>query len=810
MESLLRDLKFGLRVVRKRPVVTVAGVLCLALGIGAATVVFSLVSSVLLDPLPIKDSEEVVYIYTEFRNQGVVNGLVSGKEYSDFVESSRAFESVEALTPWYFNITQGDQAERRVGAQISPGLFPMLGVSPRMGRNFTVEEAEQKAAVVIISHELWQRSFGGDPEILEQTISLEGTPYDIVGVMPPGFFFRLETAAVWVPWRANLQWPRHIRFAVGVARLTPGTSLQTAQQDLDAIAQRMQQDHAAAYPADSGWGLKAVEVRQDLLGDVQAQLVILMGAVLLVLFIACMNVANLLLVQAAKREREIGMRAAVGARPWDLVRQLLVESLILALLGCFLGLVLAFWGIRAVLAWGLDIPRIQGATIDLPVLFFALGVSLVTGILFGLVPALRATKVDLYEVLREGARAGESGAKQALRKALVVGEITLAVLVLIGAGLMIRSFETFDAADPGFNTENVVTSELFLSPKRFRSGDDRRALYNSLLNELANRPEIQQAAVTTLLPLEVLDEGGTLAVEGRESTPGNPDPSASWRMISPEFFQVMDIPLMQGREFTNLDHQDNQPVVILDANLAARLFPENPIGRRIRLEKDPMQSQGDGWRTVVGVVGNVRDKSLVGEDNPLLYVPYPQYPYTIMTVLAETSLDTGQVRNIMQETLRKIDPSQPVAVVQTTGDLLEKAKASARFNRFLFSLFGIAVLLLVAVGVYGVMAYTVAQRTQEIGLRMALGAAPNKVLALVLRQGLTLGLVGLLAGLGLSLLMSIPLEGFFGSLLHGVSMLDPLTFIGVFAVLTTLVLLGTFVPAFRATRIDPLRALRDE
>lgn len=814
MESLLRDLKFGLRVVRKRPVVTVAGVLCLALGIGAATVVFSLVRSVLLDPLPVEDVDEVVYIYTQFRNQGVLEGQVSGKEYVDFVDMSRAFESVEALTPWYFNITQGDLVQRRVGAQITPGLFPMLGVSPRQGRNFTPEEAEKEARVAIISHELWQRAFGGAPDILEQTISLEGEPHDIIGVMPPGFFFRLETAAVWVPWRPNKQWPRQVRLSVGVARLAPDMTIERAQQDLDAVAQRMQEENAAAYPTDSGWGLILVGARQDLLGDSEGQLLILLGAVLLVLFIACMNVANLLLVQAAKREREIGMRAAVGARPRDLVRQLLVESLILALLGCASGLVLAFWGIRAVLSWGLEIPRIQEASIDLWVLAFAVGVSMATGILFGLVPALRATKVDLYEVLREGARAGESSAKQAVRKFLVIAEISLAVLVLVGAGLMIRSFEAFDEADPGFNTENVVTSELFLSSIRYRRGDDRRALYHNLLDEMASRPAFQRAAITTLLPLEVLDERGTVTVEGRVATPGSPDPAASWRMISPDFFKVMDIPLLKGRELTNLDHQDNQPVVILDANLAAQLFAGDPIGKRIKLERDPLP--GDGWRTVVGVVGNVRDDGLVGEDNHLLYVPYLQFPYNIMTVLVETSLDPGQVRLEMQDILRKIAPTQPVAMVQTTASLLEGAKASARFNRFLFSLFGLAVLLLVAVGVYGVMAYSVAQRTQEIGLRMALGAAPDKVLGLVLQQGLKLGVVGLLAGLGLTLLVStlvrlMPvLESFFNSALQGVSILDPLTLVGVFALLTVLVLLGTFVPAFRATRIDPLRALRED
>lgn len=809
MENFMRDLKYGLRVVRKRPVVTLAGVFCLALGIAAATVVFSLVSSVLLDPLPIEDSEDVVYIYTEFQRQGVVEGQVSNREFQEIQDMTRAFEQVEAIMPWFFNITDGGQAERRVGGQVSAGLFPMLGVSPRLGRHFTQEEANQQAAVAIISHDLWTRNYGADPDILGKTVSLEDVPYDIVGVMPPDFFFRFEGASVWTPWRPNLQWPRHVRLVVATARLAPGTSMESAQRDLDSVAQRLQQDNTAAYPAESGWGLRAKSVRADLLGDVQAQLAVLMGAVLLVLFIACMNVANLLLVQAAKREREIGMRAALGAKPLDLFRQLLVESLILALLGCSLGLALAQWGIRAVLSWGLEIPRIAEASLDPRVLFFAVGVSLLTGVLFGMVPALRATKLDLYEVLREGARAGESGAKQTFRRILVIGEITLAVVVLIGAGLMIKSFETFDAVDPGFNTENIVSSELFLSPKRYPSGTERRALYYNILSAMEGRAEVQEFAITSLLPLQPVDESGTVAVEGREATPGTPDPTASTRTISPDFFDVMGVPLLQGRKFTDLDHERNQAVVILDANLAKRLFPnESPIDRRVLLERDPMK--GADWRTVVGVVGTLRDKGLVGADNELLYVPYPQYAYTIMTVLAKTSLDPEQLGGVMRDVVRKIDPSQPVAKVQSTAQVLEASKSSARFNRFLFSIFGVVVLVLVGVGVYGIMAYSVAQRTQEIGLRMALGAEPGGVLGMILRQGLKIGIFGLGVGILLAVILAVTMKNALGSLLQGVEALDLGTFLSVFGILTLLVLLGTFVPAFRATRIDPLKALREE
>lgn len=814
MENFLRDLKFGLRVVRKRPVVTLAGVFCLALGIGAATIVFSLVKSVLLNPLPIEKAEDVVYVYTQFSKLGVVNGQVSPKEYNDIKEMSRSFEQVEAMMPWYFNITSGDAVRRRIGARISPGLFPMLGVEPAIGRNFTAEEADQEATTAIISHKMWERTYASDPDILNQTISLEGVPYDIVGVMPKSFFFQFEGASLWVPWRANLRWPRHLRLTLAVARLSEDATPETVQQDLTSVAQLMQQDNPDTYAEDSGWGLSALSVREDLLGDTDKQLEILMAAVMLVLFIACMNVANLLLVQAAKREREIGMRAALGAKPRDLVRQLLVESSILALLGCALGLVFAFVGSKAVLQWGLSLPRVETTSIDWWVLAFAVGVSLLTGILFGLVPALRATKVDLYEVLREGARAGESGAKQMIRRLLVIAEVSLAVLVLIGAGLMIRTFDALDAVDPGFNTDSVVSAELFLSPKSYPgTGEERRALYRSVLNELKNRPEIQKSAITTMMPLTPLDQNGIVSVEGRQATPGNPDPSASWRMVSPDFFDVMDIPLLKGREFTDLDHETSLPVVILDASLAEKLFPdESPLDKRIRLERDP-NLDGDGWRTVVGVVETLRDDSLVGEDNALLYVPYLQFPFTIVTVVGETQLDDQQFRSVVQESLRKVDPGMPVALVRSTADILASSKSSAEFNRQLFGLFGIAVLLLVGVGVYGVMAYSVAQRTQEIGLRVALGAEPKKVLTMVLRQGLALGSVGLVIGFMLVFLLSASdfIKSYLDGMLQGVvEIVDPATFISVFAVLVFLVLLGTFVPAFRATRVDPLTALKEE
>ena len=809
METFLRDLKYGLRVVAKRPGVTLTAALCLALGIGATTVVFSLVNGILLDPLPWREPDRVAFLFTEFRAQGVFGNANSSQELTDYRERSQVFEQIEAMVPWYFNLTSGDEPRRLVGGMTSSGFFSMIGAETQQGRVFTKEEGAQRAKVVLVSHRLWQTTLGGDPDLVGSSLSLEGQPYTVIGIMKPDFFFEVESADVWVPWSPNPNFPRQVRLLKVVGRLKDGITFERAQGDLDGVARAMATDFPDAYPEDTGFGIEVRPAIEHAVGNIRPQLLALFGAVALVLLIACVNVANLLLAQAWQREREVGLRAALGANRWILVRQMITESLILALLGGGLGLLLAGWGVRAVLSMSLDIPRISVVGLDWKVALFAVAVSIGTGVLFGLVPAVRASKSNLYISLREGAKATDSGGKQLLRQALVVAEIALAVVVLVGAGLMIRTLRQFEQVDPGFRDHDVVTMQIFLAPQRYRGAEPQRAFYNALIPRLEQRSEFQHVGLINHMPLYPLDEAGAVIPQDRASEPIETHPTASWRTINPGYFETMAIPLLKGRQFSDLDTEESEPVAIVDVELARRLWPdEDPIDKYVQVERDRIPAPG--WRRIVGVVDTVRDAGLIGDDNLLIYMPYPQYTYTVVALVLHSSLDPTAVAATVRQEIAQIDPFQPVAHIQTVENLLDKAKSRPRLNRLLFSLFGLAVLILVSVGIYGVMAYSVSQRTREIGLRMALGSPQGTVLQLIIRQGLKVAVLGLGVGLLAAFVLSVPLRNFLSGMLYGVSLFDPLTLVGVLLLVALLSLVASLVPALRASRIDPLKALRDE
>jgi len=808
MERLLRNLRFGVRMVVKRPGVTVTAALCLAIGIGATTVIFSLVNGILLRSLPYEEPDRLVAVWTRFVARGVEEAPSSGNDLTDYRKRSRSFEGIEAMIPWYFNLTSGAEPERMVGGLTSAKLFPLLGVEPLLGRHFTEEEGAAKAPVVLISHRLWQNRYGGDPEVIGRTVSIEDKPYEVVGVMPEEFSFLIESADLWTPWTPTLTLPRHLRNALVVGRMKEGISIDEARRDMDAVAAAMQQDFPEAYPEESGWGVVVKPLHEEVVGNVRPQLLALFGAVALVLLIACVNVANLLLAQATRREREIALRTALGARRGDVVRQLITESVLLGVLGGGLGLLLAVWGIRAVTSLELQrIPRLDNVGIDWTILLFALGVSLLTGVLFGLVPALKASKPDVYEALREGTKASEAGGKHLLRRALVVAEVAIGVVVLMAAGLMVRSFQAVDRAEPGFRTDGTVTVDLALARAKYPRGDQMRAFYRQLMPQLRERPELEAVGLVTFLPLAPLDHRVTLEVAGRETAPGAPNPEVGVRMISPGYFQAMGIPLLLGEDFTDLDTEETQAEVIVDKGVAERLWPgEDPVGQRIRLSRDPM----DDWRTVVGVVGGIKDRDLVGENDELIYVPYLQYPWSLVAVAAATPLDEAAGGEVLREVLRQVDPIQPVSQPKSTTRLIADAKAESRFNRMLFGFFGLATLVLVAVGIYGVMSYSVVQRSREIGLRMALGAHRGSVIGLVVRQGIGLALLGLAVGGGLVFLLAQPAGRYVEHMLIGVETTDLVTLGAVALLLLALTLLACFVPAYRASRIDPMQTLREE
>ncbi|RMH16881.1 MAG: ABC transporter permease [Acidobacteria bacterium] len=811
MDTLLNDLRFTLRTWRKRPLVTVAAILCIALGIGAATVVFSLVDAVVLRPLPYRDPDRIFLVWNRFPNQGMPRSPASGVELGDYQEQNRSFSHLIGFIPWYFNLTEGDYPERLVAARVSYDTFQMLGVEAALGRTFSAEEEGRGEPVAVLSHALWQRRFGGDPGIVGRTISLDQRPCTVIGVMPEDFTFLIENVELWVPLVVNPRIPRQLRGVQVVGRLADGVTPEQAQADLDAIAARLQQEYPTIYPESSGWGLELMPIHEQLVGDVRPHLLALLAAVLLVLLIACANVANLLLAQAASRDKEITIRAALGAGRRRLIRQLLSESVLLAVAGAALGLLVAHWGLRAVVALQLgNIPRLAQAAIDGRVLLFTLLVAVATGILFGLAPALAGTRRDLASTLKEGGRTSAGGGRGMLRAALVAGEIAVALVVLIAAGLMIRSFQRLQQVDPGFRSSGVLTVQLNLPRNAYPQRHQRLALAQRLVEEVRQLPEVERAGIISHVPLGPLDLRGEIEIERTRHDPGAVNPKVSWRMVDPGYFETMGIAIKEGRLFDAQDHDGEgaAQVVVIDERLAARLWPnESAIDKQLRL----IGSQdGDGWRRVVGVVASVRQTDLKAAEEQL-YVPFAQYPLLQLGLVIQTrTADPRAVVPRLRQVVAGLDPTLPLASVRTIDELIDGSLSRARFNRLLYALFGGAALLLAAIGVYGLMAHAVAQRKRELGLRLALGARPRDVLGLVVAGALRLTAAGLVAGVVAALVLVRALQETLAGMVHGITITDLPTFVGVPLMLALLALAASLLPAARASRVDPVEVLRYE
>lgn len=806
MQTLLRDIRFAFRLIVKRPLPSFAALACLALGIGATTVVFSLVDGVLLRPLPYHQPDRLFAVFTSFPDQGVTAGPVSGLELLDLEEQNRSFEQLVGYIPWYFNLTGVDDPERLVGARVSSQMFRMLGVSPARGRIFEAAEEQREEKVAVLSHALWQRRFGGDPGVVGQRISLEQEPYTVVGVMPESFRFLSETAEIWVPLEINLRVRRDQRGVSVVGRLASGITPQQAAGDLDAIASRLASEYAQFYPEGSGFGLTLQPLHETLVGDLRPVLLALLAAVGLVLLISCTNVANLLLAQATIREREITLRAAIGAGRGRLVRQLITESVVLALVGGAIGSVLAYLGTSLVVRFGVGaLPRLSEVSVDARVLAFAFAVSLATGILFGLVPAIRATRGRLVDVLKEETRGSTGGAGSALRSALVVGQIALALVVLIGTGLLLRSFQSLQRTDPGFRTDQVLTAQFFLPLQRYFQRPQRIAFSDRLLTAVTSDPAVESAALVSHLPMAPADERGEIVVDGRTPEAGEASPQVGWRMVTAGYFETFGIGLVRGRTFNALDHAEAAPVVIVDRNLAERLWHGgDALGRRLQLVG---AFGGDPERTVVGVVGAIKERSLEG-DGELLYIPYAQRPTPTLALVLRSRGEPMLAAAAVKSAARVADPDLPVASLEPASALVASSLDQRRFNRLLFILFGGAALLLAGLGVYSVMAYAVAQRRRELGLRSALGAAPSSVLMLVLRQSLKLAVFGIVLGIVSALVLTRMFQSALGELAIGVSLTDAVTYLAVPTMLAALALVASFLPARSASRIDPIVALR--
>jgi putative ABC transport system permease protein len=810
METVLRDLRFAVRNLLKNRGFTLAALLCLGLGMGASSAIFSVVNAVLLKPLPFADPDRVVMIWNHFLLQDTPKATSSGREYLDVKSQSTSFAGIGAVAPLFVTLTGEAEPVEVLAARATATLFPALGVHAEMGRVFNDDEdVLGNNDVVVLSHKFWREHFGADRSVVGKKITLDGKPCLVTGVMPADFGIGATSFDVWVPMALSptRMLPRHVRTVTIVARLKPGVSLERAQEEMNLIAQRFQHDFPDSYPPGSGYGMHVVPAREDLVGGVRTTLLVLFGAVGLVLVISCLNVANLLLARATSRAKEVAIRTALGSSRSTLVRQFLTEGVVLSFSGALLGLLLAFWSSRLLAAFNPgNIPRFDQVRLDGTVVLFTLGLVVVTGCIFGLVPVFHSTGGNLREPLQDGGKtsAGTTSG-QKTRSALVVAEIAVALVVLVGAGLMIQSFRRLLEVNPGFRTKGLLTARFTLTIPRMPQTPQVLAFQRRLLERALVLPGVQSAGLTSELPMSTLvNLSGDVTLEGRVLGQNEAPPTTGWRIVSPEYFKTMEIPLLQGRGFSAADDEHAPGAVIVDEALARRLWPgESPLGKHLKLNaRTPEQSV---WREVVGVAGHVRQQGLAEAGGDQLYVPLAQYPVRLSTLVLRPAGSPEALASSLRAAFTSLDPNLPV-VIRTIDQVIDDSLSRQRFNTFLFTFFGLIALALTVIGVYGVMAYSVAQRTRDVGIRMALGARKEDVLRLIVGQGARLTSMGLLLGLfaawGMSRLML--------TLLYGVGASDAITFVGVPLVLGLLGLVASYLPARRAAKVDPLVALRDE
>jgi putative ABC transport system permease protein len=748
-------------------------------------------------------------IWNQFLSQEVPKSPASGRELMDLRSQSSLLEEAGGVATRSVSLQEGDEPEELFAGRATASLFKVLGVQAARGRVFTPDEDVPGNEIAVLSHQFWRDRFGSDPDIVDRKISVDGKPVLVIGVMPEEFSLGNSHFDLWMPLglAPDRMLPRDFRSVTLVGKLKPGVRLDQVQAEMDVIAQRFQREYPESYPAGSGYRLLVVPAHDDLVGAVRGPLLVLLGATGLVLLIACLNVANLLLVRATTRSKEVAIRTALGSSRAKLIRQFLTEGLLLAVLGGIAGLLVAFWTTRWLVASDLEnFPRLEAVRIDGGVILFALGLTLLTGGVCGLVPALQsARKKSLRDPLQDGGKtSGSTTSGQRTRSVLVVAEIALAVVILIAAGLMIRSFRRLLEVDPGFRTEGLLTARFALRGPQYQ-GPRGADFQRQVLEQAAALPGVASVALASELPTGIGQSlSGDLVVEGRIVGPTEPPPVTGWRMVSPDYFRTMGIQLQAGRPFSPADHRQAPKVVILDEGLAHRLWPnEKPLGKRLKLNT-PVPGQSD-WRTVVGVARHVRQRGLAQADGDQLYLPLAQYSSGLLTLVVRPKAEAGNLAAAVRETFRTIDRSLPVEI-QTIEEVIEASLTQRRFNTFLFLAFGAIALALTLIGIYGVMAYSVAQRTRDMGLRMALGAQRQDVLRLIVGQGARLALLGLLLGLAASWWLSRLMQG----LLFGVEATDGVTFLGVSLLLGALALAASYLPARRAATVDPVVALRYE
>ncbi len=809
LESIVADVRFGLRLLRKSPGFSAVAILTLALGIGANTAIFSVIDAVLLAPLPYPSPHQLVIV-----NEGGDPDHATNTSYATWVDwraRSRSFQELALFRGWQPTLAGVDEAEQLVGARVSANFFKTVGVRPALGRDFRDEEdTPATRRVAILGHDLWRRRFGADPAIVGKTVPLDGMSFTVIGVLPADFEpLMIEAmlgrpADVWSPigYEAAQPWAcRTCRHLHALGRLDARGSPAIARAELETITAALWQEHPTAYP-DAG--VTVVPLADQLVGPVRPMLYVLLGAVGFVLLIACVNLANLLLARATRRRREVAVRIALGAGRGRVLRQLLSETCVLALAGAAAGLVPASLLPRVLAALGPRIPRLAEARLDVPVLLFTLGVAVATGLLSGLAPALRLTRDSLHDTLRDGARASAGAASRRLRDLLVVGEVALSLTLLVGAGLMVRSLWRLLDAPPGFDPARVLTLNAALVGPRYDEAAAVRRHYDDVVARVRALPGVAAAAMTSQIPLGGNYDGYGFHAEGKMAANPEQDPSAQRFAVSPGYLDAMRIPLVRGRDLAATDVAGSPQVMLVGQTTAERVWPgEDPVGKRVKL------GGTDGpWWTVVGVAGDVRHTRLDEPPAMQMYVPHAQWPFadSQMVVVVRTLGPTGELGAAVEKAVRSVDPAEPISHAMALDDLVARSVAQRRLSLALLAAFAAVALLLSAIGIYGVTSYAVAQRTRELGIRLALGARPRQLVAAQLRQGLVLALGGIAAGVAAALVLT----RFLGSLLYGVSATDPATFAGVALLLAAVATAASYIPARRVTRVDPTLALRAE
>jgi putative ABC transport system permease protein len=803
---LWQDLSYGLRTLRKNLGFTIVAVLTLALGIGANTAIFSVVNAVLLRALPYESPERLVQVWENNPLQGLSRGSVSGLDFLDWRTQNQVFSHIALYRTGVFNLKSKTSPERVYGSIISAEFFNVMGVKPLLGRSFLYEEEKTGAdQVVVISDQLWQERFAGQLNVIGKTMMIDARRYTIVGVMPPSFQFPRFGNELWVPFVFNTKemQERSSHFARSVARLKPDVSLNQAANQMRVVARNLERQ----YPdSNTGRGIDLVPLQDEIVGRVRSSLLLLSGAVFAILLIACANVANLLLSRSIFRQKEIAIRIALGASRRRIVRQLLTESALLTAMGTILGMLLAFGGVKLLVALSADsLPRTNEISVDRTVLAFTLIIALLSTVLFGLLPAFQLANNDLNYALKDSGRSATGGKERnRLQNLLVVAEIALALVLLISAGLLTQSFLKLQSVDPGFNPRQVLVTNITLPEAKYNNDRSQITFFDQVIARLQSLPGVQSASVVSTLPLSGNSSDANFVVEGQPAPKLGQEPDAGYIIIGSDYPKTMGIPLLRGRTFNVYDDGKGQKVALINETMARRYWPNiDPIGKRFSL--DVPNPKPDSWLTIIGIVKDIKHNDLNRPVRPEMYFPYAQSAQSYMTLVIRTSGSEPTLWSVgLRTQVQAVDPDQAVGRIRTMDQVVSESIDQQRFNMLLLLSFAAVALGLSGIGIYGVMAYSVTQRTHEIGIRMALGATQGKILQLVVSQGMRLSILGVVIGLGVAVAMTRILT----SLLFGVSVLEPITFVSVSLLILAVALTACYLPARKATKVNPMVALK--